>query len=500
MSLRFKIIVSINILVFVFMISLASILVHLRSREITSTIEKEALRVATLTAGPLCDAFEDYYESGYFKFRQFVLSLLSLDKKLISVEIYTVEGKEVFDSDEFKGSGVGQEKGEDISKLTERIKHVNPSFSSSSDRSFYDMVFPYMEPWGWHRYSVRYVFSKNYLHERIAVLRNVIFSVTLVSIILASFFSYFLVTMATKPLEKLTDTARDISNGNFDRRIEVHGNDEIGILGSTMEDMINKIKDDMELLESQKKTLSETNAELKRLNDLKSQFLASVSHELKTPLTSIKGYIDYIYREGLGPLNIKQKRGLEVTKRNLKRLDEQIENLLDFSSFEAGKIDLSLTPFHIRGAVEEAIADIDARFSEKEIEYDADIATDIPPVIADRGRIIQVLENLLTNAVKFSKPGGKILVSCNRLNGKQDEKVKVCVQDYGIGIPNKMKNKVFQNFFQIDPKNGYKGLGLGLSIVKSILDAHSENIELKSKYKKGSTFCFTLPIYGSEKK
>lgn len=495
MTFRTKIILNINILLFVFMMSLAWILVHLRARELRANIEKNAKIVASLTVGSLCEAYDSYYETGYYKFRQRVLSLLSIDRELERVAIFTVEGKKVFDSDEFKGKGVEPLGKEEKEELDERIKRMNPSFSYGG-RAYYDVVFPYLEPWGWHRYSVRYYFTTAYLEKRLSVLRFVIFSVTFVAVLLASIISHFQAQAVTKPLDKLTEAAKEITAGNFNAEIELAREDEIGILANALQEMVHRVKQDVAMLEKQKQSLSEANIELRKLNELKSQFLASVSHELMTPLTSLKGYIDYLYQEKLGPLNEGQKRGLEVATRNLERLNKQILNLIDFSSFESGKFELALTPFHIKGAVQEAVTNLDAKLTEKEIKFEELIPESIPPVIADRERIIQILENLITNAVKFTHPGGSISIDCVKLNGSETGKIEVCVADSGVGISHGMKKKVFDKFFQIDPKGEYKGLGLGLSIVKSIVDAHHERITVESKKGKGSRFCFTLPIYG----
>jgi signal transduction histidine kinase len=494
MSFRTKIILNINILLFVFMMSLAWILVHLRARELRSNIEKNGKIVASLTVGSLCDAYDNFYETGYYKFRQRVLSLLSIDKELERVAIFTVDGKKVFDSDEFKGRGVEPLEEDEKLALDERIKQVNPSFKYEGGQ-YYDVVYPYLEPWGWHRYSVRYYFTTEYIEKRLTVLRFVIFSVTLISVLLASIISHFQAQAVTKPLDTLTEAAKKITAGDFDAEIELAREDEIGILANALQEMVHRVKQDVKLLESQKQSLSEANIELKKLNELKSQFLASVSHELMTPLTSLKGYIDYMYKEKLGPLNEGQKRGLEVAKRNLDRLNSQILNLIDFSSFESGKFELSITPFHIKGAVQEAVTNLDAKFAEKEIKYEEEIPESVPPVIADRERIIQVLENLIANAVKFTNPGGNISIDCATMNGSSAGKIEICVSDSGMGISHEMKKKVFDKFFQIDPKSKLKGLGLGLSIVKSIVDAHQESITVESAKGKGSRFCFTLPIY-----
>jgi signal transduction histidine kinase len=499
MSFRTRIILHINILLVIFMASLATILVHLRSKEMRTNIEKNTLTFATLTVGPLCEAYENYYDSGYYKFRQLVINLLGLDRDFVRVAIYTVDGSKVFDSDEFKGKGIEEVSGEEKVTLDMRLKQISPTFSETEDQKYHDMIYPYLEPWGWHRYSVRYYFTKEFADKRLFLLRVVTFTVTFVAIILTSLLSNLHMKTVMRPLLKLTRAAEEISGGNLSAEIETGRKDEIGILAKAFKEMIGRIKNDMTILESQKKSLSEANIELKRLNELKSQFLARVTHELMTPLTSLRGYIEYLYQEKLGPVNENQRRGLEVAKRNLKRLNNQIMNLIDFSTFESGRLELSLTPFHIQGVVKEVITNLDAKFSEKDISYREKIPSDIPPVLADRERIIQVIENLISNAVKFTETGGTVSVDCHSLNGVKEGKVEICVNDSGIGIPKNMKKKIFDHFFQIDPKKKYKGLGIGLAIVKSIIDAHNERISVDSKKGKGSSFCFTLPIYGGKK-
>ncbi len=494
MSFRTKIVLHISILTFVFMMSLAVVLAHMREREIISSMEKDAITFGALTVAPLCEAYENYYESGYFKFRQLVLSLLSLYCELERVQIFAVDGRKIFDSEEFKGKGVKSDEGNNKS-INARAQRVNYSFDRTGNSEYLDMVYPYLEPWGWHRYSVRYFVSKGYLKRRLSILRRVIFSVTFISIVLGSAVSFLFTKVLTKPLVSLTSSAREISEGNYNAAIDVGSEDEIGILAKVLKEMEHTIRKDMNILKSQKLVLSKANLELKKLSDLKSQFLASISHELMTPLTSVKGYIEYIFSEKLGALTERQKNGLLVAKRNLARLEKQIMDLLDFSSFEAGKMEISLTPFHIMGAIREAAANLGLKFREKDIEYEEIISSTIPPVIADRAKIVQVLENLLTNAIKFAPVGSKISVECYSLNGTKKPKIEVCVKDSGPGIPAAVRRKIFDKFFQIAPNSKYKGIGLGLSIVKAILDAHKEKITLKSGKSKGSNFCFTLPVY-----
>lgn len=495
MSFRTKVLLHTNITIFFFMIGLASLLLHLRTREVEETIERDAKTFATLTVGPICEAYDNYYKSGYVKFRELIISLLSLNKKLDNISIYSVEGKELFNSDELKRRKTTTLNGVQKESNIERIKKISSTFTQTADGKYYDLIFPYIEPWGWHRYSVRFLVSKECLAHDILVLRLVVFSLTFLAVVLASLSSHFIVRAMTFPLEHLTATAKTIAEGNLDVTFDVKSHDEIGTLAKTLQGMVTRIKRDMISLKKQKDILTQKNKELERLSNLKTQFLANITHELVTPLTSVKGYIEYIYQGKMGPLSPTQKKGLEVARKNINRLHRQITDLLDFASLESGKVKISLSPFHIKKLIKDVITSLSTSFRDKNISYEEKIPDSIPPVIADKEKITQVFENLLTNAVKYTPSGGKITISCYNLDGAPKGKVKICVADTGIGIPEEVQKNIFDDFYHFDPRHKYKGIGLGLSIVKSILDAHKEEIEIKSERNKGSIFCFTLPVY-----
>ncbi len=245
-------------------------------------------------------------------------------------------------------------------------------------------------------------------------------------------------------------------------------------------------------LERRTQELTRLNRELKSLDEMKSTLLANVSHELQTPLVSVKGYTEMILKEKLGPLTEQQRRGLEVSLKNVNRLIGLIDNLLSFSRMEGEMVDLRPETFPLRPVVDEAVETVRARAQERQIEIVVSERLNDAAVRADRDKISQVFVNLLSNAIKFNRLGGQVRVEAE---GGRRGFVKVEVRDTGIGIPREALDKIFERFYQVDPSAARKqdGTGIGLSIVKNILRMHGCMIRADSVLGEGSVFSFTLP-------
>jgi signal transduction histidine kinase len=231
---------------------------------------------------------------------------------------------------------------------------------------------------------------------------------------------------------------------------------------------------------------------LKELDKMKSDFVSNVSHELRTPLTSIKGSVDNMLDSITGPLNEKQTRYLTRIKANTDRLARLINDLLDLSRIEAGKIDLRPTNLSLVTLIKEVAESLRPVAAEKLIHLE--ILTNETSVTAwaDRDKITQVLMNLMGNALKFTPLHGKITVAVER-NGS--EWVQVSVTDTGPGIPSEEVNKIFDKFYQISQVTDWKakGTGLGLAISKALVETHGGKIWVEWGEDRGSTFSFTLP-------
>ncbi len=288
-------------------------------------------------------------------------------------------------------------------------------------------------------------------------------------------------------------TARDVTERVENERRIVRSLEEIGEAKSKLEAAYREVAGARQALAQRNEQLERVNVELKSLDEMKSNLLANVSHELHTPLVSIKGYTEMIVKRRLGPLTQEQERGLTVALRNIDRLIEMIDNLLSFSRLEKGETQLTLEDTPLWQIVDEAVDVVAERIKKKGVSLTTQYDTDDLVLRGDRGRIVQVFTNLLTNAVKFNREGGSITVTGRRgASGFID----VDVADTGIGIPPEDQGKIFERFFQVDsgPGRKYEGTGIGLAIVRDILRLHGGSIRVTSTPGTGSTFSFTLPL------
>lgn len=234
---------------------------------------------------------------------------------------------------------------------------------------------------------------------------------------------------------------------------------------------------------------------LKEISQAKSEFVATVSHELRTPLTSIKGSLELLFREmSKGKIHGDKFEFIEIGLRNVNRLSKLVDNILDLSKIEAGKIKISLEKVNLPILVKHAVSEMKVLADENEITIHTSIPQSLSPVLADVDRINQVLVNLLSNAIKFSRKGGRVSIEAK----EEPKGVEVRVVDTGMGIPEEEMSKIFNKFQQVNvPSNKtIKGTGLGLAICKIIINEHGGRIWGESKVGKGATFCFTLQKAG----
>jgi signal transduction histidine kinase len=244
--------------------------------------------------------------------------------------------------------------------------------------------------------------------------------------------------------------------------------------------------------------LERANEELKRLDKLKSIFISSISHELRTPLTVIKEFISLMLEGHAGPVTEDQKDYLSIANKNILRLTNLIETLLDFSRIESGKgLKLKFEPTLLVEVVEDAVMTLSQQLEEKRITVENKIDPDIPLVLIDRNRIVEVFINLIGNGIKFTAPNGRITIDSKGLTEERDY-LKVVVSDTGVGISPEDLPKIFDRFYQGQrTQTGIlSGTGLGLAITKEIIEGHQGDIQAESKLGNGASFVFTLPIFG----
>jgi len=495
-SLKIKFAATISLLVIIILLVNAVATLIVRNRQLRREVIDSSLSFAQLTVAPLCQGYDMYYSSGYYKFREIVSSLLAMGRYIERVQIIDINGEIRFDSQEMEsGAFMHRERPRVLdAALMERIKRLDTSWQEitlDQGGRRLEIITPYIEEWGRHRLSVRYLASFEVLGQ---LFRNTLLQVlllTMVFVLLGAGLAYAAARQITEPLSRLTVAVREMGRGQLEQEVSVHTDDEIGELANNFNQMARQLKENLEALAESYEQLSQANLELRKLDQLKSEFIANISHELRTPLTAISGYADYLAMEKLGPLTDNQRSGLEVMRRNIRRLMRQIKELLDFTTIEAGHLTVEVKPFELGPLFNEVLDSLHTEFEKKRLWVKLEVPEGLV-VRADRERIGQVMDNLIMNAIKFTSQGG-VTITAKLRDG---EAVRISVADTGIGIPPDALHKVFERFQQLDGSatRRYGGVGLGLAIVKSILDAHHINIEVKSTLGQGTEFIFDLPL------
>jgi signal transduction histidine kinase len=228
----------------------------------------------------------------------------------------------------------------------------------------------------------------------------------------------------------------------------------------------------------------------KELDVAKTNFIATVSHELKTPLASSDFSLKLIEDERIGKLSSEQKELIQNLKADNQRMLRILSELLNMSQVESGKIQLNIVKADVYQIIESSLAAVSASAKEKEIIIEQDIAADITTINADAEKLVWVLNNFLTNAIKFSPSPDKIKVEIKQT----ENSVSFAVKDNGPGIEEKYLNRIFDRYFQVPGRSDKKGSGIGLAICKDFIEAMGGKIWVKSQYGEGSIFGFDLPF------
>ncbi len=268
------------------------------------------------------------------------------------------------------------------------------------------------------------------------------------------------------------------------------GNEELTRREKVMQSLLEDLQTSKDQLETQQTILQTANRQLQELSVVKDEFVATVSHELRTPLTAIKEGISLLLDDALGDINAEQRDFLQTVDDNIERLTELISNMLDLSKIEAGRFRLFRRRLRIQRVLEAAMSNYKPMAGQRALRLHVG---DVPDVFADPNRILQVLGNLLSNAMKFTKDSnGAIDVSA----GASDGYLEISVHDNGVGIAKDDVAKLFRRFSQVGEGQGRpRGTGLGLALCKELIELHHGSIRVASEPGRGSAFIITLPTY-----
>jgi signal transduction histidine kinase len=333
-----------------------------------------------------------------------------------------------------------------------------------------------------------------------ASIYHLLVSLLVVGVIFSGMFLLFLEKLVLSRLTNLNTDVKNIEvNAAFSGRVRPDkGTDELSNLGRSINGMIEALERSQVKLLKIEKELRQNRDQLAYISKAKSEFLATMSHELRTPLNSILGFSELLKQGIYGKLNEKQEHYVDNVITSSKFLLDLINDILDLSKVEAGKIELVMGSM----SVPVTIAETFTLIKEKALKHNVHLKQEIDPQIdfidADKQRFKQILFNLLSNSVKFSKKeGGTVTITAK----KEGDMAKFSVSDTGIGIKEEEMGKLFKEFAQANPEisKDYGGTGLGLAITKKLVELHGGKITAESKYGEGSTFSFTLPLVAKKK-
>jgi signal transduction histidine kinase/CheY-like chemotaxis protein len=341
------------------------------------------------------------------------------------------------------------------------------------------------------------------------------------TLVLAAFGIFLIITLiylmvnklVRRPVKGLAEKAKRFAEGDMSVSVDTKTEDEIGILGNTFNYMVESVSAASKKLELEvtKKTalldertklivlLERANRDLRELDKLKSTFLANMSHELRTPMNAIIGYTDLLLDNVDGPINEEQEKSLKKVANNARHLLQLINDILDVSKIESGRIEIEPKEIDLKWIIESVIPTFEPLIKHKGLTLTINLDENLPPVYGDEDKVKQIFINLLSNAVKFTHRGG-VTISAKLSErgiklGEPPIFAEICVEDTGIGIKDEDIGKIFDKFTQVDITaiRQYEGTGLGLSIARGLVALHKGMIWVTSKYGEGSRFCFILP-------
>lgn len=353
----------------------------------------------------------------------------------------------------------------------------NDGYASDPGADYMDVALPVKGEQG--SYIVYIIDNKDTVQNLNQQLFRIILDALTVGLIIAVLLSLLLAKTMIAPIQDLTQAAKKVAAGDFSEKLENASKDEIGVLTRTFNDMADRLEDTLD--------------DLTKSEQMRREFVANVSHELRTPITSIRSYAETLDEDAAMPAATRQKF-MEVILNESDRMTKIVQDLLTLSRFDAGSIEFAFESFSFERSIRDVYSATVMDAHSHRHDFVLEFRSPMPEIRGDKARIEQVLLNMVSNAVKYTKDGGKLRMTA----GVKGSEVWCSVRDNGIGIPKADIDKVFDRFYRVDKARSREsgGTGLGLSIAKEIVARHGGRIELESLEGKGTTITVWLPVEG----
>ena len=435
-------------------------------RKITEELQSNATLVGDILTGDLVD----------HKTEDIQRKIKTLAGKLdLRITVVDIQGKVLGDSEKDPAL---MENHKDRLEIAEAVEKGFSQSTHFSDTLNYNMkyVAVRVDDSGNRLGVVRFALPLSEVQLQIQLIYRVLLFGAIVAVVIAFTVAYFLSRSITFPISRMQDAAQRIAKGDFSGKVNIKSKDELGELAKSLNIMAAELQQKME--------------NLKRMDRVRTDFVANVSHELKTPLTLIKGYIETLQDRAINDKE-KAQRFIAIIKENTNRLENIIEDLLSLSELELSKDCLNKTEFDLKKLIDEIVLSFGYALDTKRHILSIDQRGDDFKIKADRDKIEQVIVNLIDNAVKYTNEAGQIDIF---LLERQDE-ITITIRDNGIGIPREDIDRVFERFYRVDKARSRElgGTGLGLGIAKHIVLAHNGQISIESEIRKGTKVLIRLP-------
>jgi len=323
---------------------------------------------------------------------------------------------------------------------------------------------------------VRFALPLSEVQLQIRFIYRVVLFGALAAVLIALTAAYFISRSITSPIALMKETAQRIAKGDFSKKVRIKSRDELGELAESLNTMADELQQKME--------------NLRRMDRVRTDFVANVTHELKTPLTLIKGYIETLEDKAINDKE-KARKFVSIIKEHTNRLENIISDLLTLSELELSRDSITKIEFDLKALIDDVVLGFGHALAAKKQNLSVNSKGSVLKIKADPNKIEQVLVNLIDNAIKYTSQAGEIVVSLL----EQQDQFTVTIEDNGIGIPSEHLDRVFERFYRVDKARSRQlgGTGLGLSIAKHIVLAHKGKINIESQTNTGTTISVILP-------
>ena len=472
----------------------------LRHRTLRRSMEEAATTYTALISEPMAEAARLYAETGRRMLRHRVDRLLALNPDVLELVVVDVSGRVVLRADARDVVTFPDPDRAPVVEDPDQLSAIRGlettarRVSGNETSAAFQVISPAVEEWGRHSFSLVASFSDRRLTGELRRALATFAGFLVVGLVLAGRVSVVLSRTITRDVERLREGVRRIQEGRLEERVQLDSDDEIQELADAFNAMAEKLRQTIERLQN-------INQKLETLDQAKADLVANVSHELKTPLTALRGYLELLVDGALGPLGDDARQALDVCLRNVRRLSVRIEELVQLSRFErAGVLELTMESVALARVLHQVAETMTPRIDDKGLVCTLNLATDLPPVWGSPEHLERVFLNLVDNAVKFTSRGGQIRISAEPFRREDRRGVLVRIADTGVGIPSHELLRIFDRFYQVDPssRRRYGGMGLGLSLVRSIAEAHRGAVWAESEVGRGSSLSVWLPTRPAE--